>query len=133
MSQEIKSVLTFNEYKVNKVEFTLNPNWSGNETEIDLNIRKQVTYDEDTKSGIVKLFTNVFENAEQRDYPFSIVLEVSGFFNIESDNHEESKKLLNTNAVAILFPYIRALISTYTSNANVAPLILPAINVNKLV
>lgn len=133
MSQEMKSILTFKEYKVNKVEFTLNSNWSRRETEIDLNIRKQVTYDEDTKSGVVKLMTVVFENPEANDYPFSIILEVSGFFDIASDSNEECESLLNVNAVAILFPYIRALITTYTSNANVEPLILPAINVNKLV
>ena len=33
--------------------------------------------------------------------------------------------------VAILYPYARALVSTYTSNANIAPLILPTINVNQ--
>ena len=37
------------------------------------------------------------------------------------------------NAIAILYPYVRALISTYTANANINPLILPAINVNKLI
>lgn len=36
------------------------------------------------------------------------------------------------NAVAILFPYVRALISSYTANANVTPLVLPPINVNQL-
>ena len=35
--------------------------------------------------------------------------------------------------MAILFPYIRALVSTFTANANVPPLILPPINVVNLI
>ena len=34
------------------------------------------------------------------------------------------------NAIAILFPYMRAIISTYTANANVAPVIIPPMNIN---
>lgn len=132
MSQDIKSILTFKEYRVDSVEFVLNPNWSKGNTKIDLNIRKKVTYDKDKNCGVVKLMTKVFENPIENDYPFSIKLQVSGFFNIECEDDEECEKLLNINAVAILFPYVRALISTYTANANVSPLILPAINVNKL-
>ena len=31
-----------------------------------------------------------------------------------------------------MYPYLRALVSTYTANSNVLPLILPAINVNAM-
>lgn len=33
------------------------------------------------------------------------------------------------NAIAILYPYVRSIISTYTTNSNVDPIILPTINV----
>ena len=56
-------------------------------------------------------------------------LEMTGFF--ETENGESDKFI--KNAIAILYPYVRALISTYTANANINPLILPAINVNKLI
>ena len=39
-------------------------------------------------------------------------------------------KGFEANAIAILFPYIRAIISTYTANANVAPVIIPPMNIN---
>ena len=39
-------------------------------------------------------------------------------------------KDFEANAIAILFPYIRAIISTYTANANVAPVIIPPMNIN---
>lgn len=34
------------------------------------------------------------------------------------------------NAIAILFPYIRAIVSTYTAHANIVPVILPPMNIN---
>ena len=58
-------------------------------------------------------------------------MEVVGFFSI-SNVSEEQIENFKPNAVAILFPYVRALISSYTANANVTPLILPPINVNQL-
>lgn len=40
-------------------------------------------------------------------------------------------KFFEKNAIAILFPYLRAIVSTYTVNANVAPILLPAMNINE--
>ena len=40
---------------------------------------------------------------------------------------------LDSNAIAILYPYIRSIVSVYTSSINVPPLILPVINVNALI
>ena len=37
--------------------------------------------------------------------------------------------MLNQNCLAILFPYLRALISSYTALANVSPILIPAINI----
>ena len=31
-----------------------------------------------------------------------------------------------------MYPYLRAIVSTYTASANVSPVILPAINVNAM-
>jgi len=52
------------------------------------------------------------------DYPFEIKVKILGIF--------------ETNVIAILYPYVRAIISTYTAQANVPALILPPINVNSL-
>ena len=68
---------------------------------------------------------------DKTKYPFSMEMEVVGFFSI-SNVSEEQIENFKPNAVAILFPYVRALISSYTANANVTPLILPPINVNQL-
>lgn len=54
-----------------------------------------------------------------------------GFFRVEDENNEVDK--FKPNAVAIMYPYIRAIVTNYTANANVNPLILPVININALI
>ena len=69
-----------------------------------------------------------------RNYPFSMKLEITGVFEIENNATEvEARGLAETNAIAILFPYLRAMVTTYSANANVEPIIIPPINVLKMV
>ena len=77
---------------------------------------------------IVDLKFEIFEKDDK--YPFHMVVSIRGFFTIE--NNDEGINF-EPNAIAILYPYIRAIVSTYTANANVSSLILPTINVNKLI
>ena len=60
--------------------------------------------------------------------PFEMKVDITGTFETQG----ESPKVFQANAIAILYPYIRAIVSTYTSAANTQPLILPAINVNAM-
>jgi len=55
---------------------------------------------------------------------------MTGGFTIEmdSENDELKKTLLHENAVAIMFPFLRTLIATLTTAANIQPLILPIIS-----
>ncbi len=48
-------------------------------------------------------------------------------FNIEIEDDEVKRSFINVNAVAIVFPYIRAFISTFTSNLGsvITPIIIP--------
>lgn len=137
---KLKGSLAFDKYIVNEIEFRTNPNYKNKESEtIDFDLTKDVSYNKDTNIGSVVIKTTIFDNAEEMNYPFYIKVVVTGTFEVIFDNQTDSNEreafseyLLNNNAVAILFPYIRALISTYTANANVPPLILPPINVSNL-
>ena len=133
MKNNLKSILKFNEYFVDKIEFTRNENCQSNDFELDLDIKKNVSYDKDTKIGNVQLDVSIFSEPYENNYPFSLKILITGIFTIDCDDAELLENLLNKNTVSILFPYIRALITTYTANANVDPLILPPINVNNLI
>ncbi len=132
MKDSIKSVLSFENYIVESIIFKRNLHFENREAvEVEFNLEKEVNYDDNKKEGSVHVTTTIFDNAEENNYPFYMEIKVIGFFGIETEK-ENPISLLEINAVAILFPYIRALISTYTANANVQPLILPPINVNNL-
>ena len=77
---------------------------------------------------IVNLSTYIFKNSIENNYPFELEIEITGFFTTTGDAVDRFK----ANAIAIMYPYVRAIVSTYTALANIPPLILPAINVNAL-
>ena len=122
------SSLRFINYVVNDVKF------KSNRIQDDKKIWK-LTFDitnstkinrEKNKMEII-LKVNVFKN--QKEVPFNMQVEMSGFFELEG---EDDIARYEANAIAIMYPYLRAIVSTYTSSANVAPVILPAINVNAM-
>lgn len=123
---KFKSKLRFEKYIVKKVNFEYNEEFKDDSANLDIDIDKNIEYIKNKM--LVTLSVNLFSKTEKR-YPFKMSVEVKGFFEIE--NNDENINF-EPNAIAILYPYVRAIVSTYTSNANVMPLILPAINVNKL-
>lgn len=125
--ENLKSSLIFERYVVNRITFKRNENYNlEQKTNIQFSIVKNVKKIENRME--ITLNTKVFENAEKNNYPFEMEVEITGYFAIENENNIN----FEPNAIAILYPYIRAIVSTYTANANVNSLILPPINVNNL-
>lgn len=55
-----------------------------------------------------------------------------GFFEFESELKQEEKNIFfRTSAPAILFPYVRAYITTLSSLSGVKPVILPTLNMSQ--
>lgn len=69
----------------------------------------------------------------KNNYPFNINISLTGVFELDNQDIENRKNFAEINAIAILFPYLRAIVSTYTSNANVPPLILLPVNVVNMI
>lgn len=127
-----RGVIAFLDYKINSVEFRINDNYKGEEVDIDFDVSASYTVSDDNKEMIVALSTNIFEPKDGKEYPFKMSIEIEGYFKNNYGDSEQDIEQYGKNAVAILFPYVRALVSTFTANANVTPLILPTVNVNKL-
>lgn len=104
---KINSILRFDNYIVDRAVFKNNPKFEGDEIDIQFDIEPQFQISEEKDSMIVVLEVDIFKDAIQNNYPFKM------------------------NAVAILYPYIRSLVTSFTANSNITPLILPTINVNK--
>ena len=62
----------------------------------------------------------------------NIEVKAVGFFEFDKSlSNELLQDFFQKNAPAILFPYVRAYISTLTGLSGVAPLILPTLNLSK--
>ncbi len=123
-----RSVLSFEKYIVKKIEYNTNESYTKeNRIELDFDFDVNCTYAKNSNSLQIELSADIFKGAEEKNYPFEMSVCLKGFFSVEE---EFDISLFEKNATAILFPYLRAIVSTYTANANVAPVILPPMNIN---
>ena len=114
-------------YKINEILFEANNDFEPKMVNLLLNVEKNIEYVESNTMN-VNIIISVFEKS--KEYPFYLRINLTGMFIIiPSENNINYEK----NAIAILFPYIRSIITNITSQANVQPLILPPININKLI
>ena len=71
-------------------------------------------------------------NINDENKALNIKVKAQGFFEFESDLKPEEKDIFfRTSAPAILFPYIRAYITTLSSLSGVKPVILPTLNMSQ--
>lgn len=127
--EKYQSVLRFIRYEVNEIYFKNNGKFKLNKEGTPIDLKIKPTVDIEDKNMNITLQIVIFEGAEQNNKPFEMKVKITGYFMAEGCNPET----LKANAIAILYPYVRAIVSTYTANANITPLILPTINVNKLI
>ena len=81
MEKDIKSNLRFSNYIVDYVEFYYNPESnSGEEFEIDFNIKDHYEISDDQKRMVVDLEVEIFRDAREKGYPFNLNMRVVGFF-----------------------------------------------------
>ncbi|MGI6074821.1 MAG: protein-export protein SecB [Pyramidobacter sp.] len=92
---------------------------------LDQRVRMSGTPKEPT---FLNLRVTVFEDAQQHNYPFEIVADVTGVFLINAEG-EDREALLKDNGMVMLLPYVRAMISQLVSLANLPmPVILPPLD-----
>lgn len=81
MNEEIKSVLRFENYIVKKVLFKYNMQYNNDEAiDIKFDIDADYCINEEDGSMQVTLETYVFNDEDTAKYPFSMEMEVVGFF-----------------------------------------------------
>lgn len=83
------------------------------------------------KTFDLKLIFIAFDGNE-RDDPF-VKISCIGTFSFENiETIADIPPFFYRNAIAILFPYIRAFVSSLTAQANITPMILPTYNLGEL-
>lgn len=64
--------------------------------------------------------------------PFQAEVQIQGFFEMQNWNESKQKDQIIDNATAILFPYLRSLLSNMTLQGNVPAYVLPITNISNL-
>lgn len=87
---------------------------------------KPVEQSTDSSRQSLVRYTLSLHSDKENPTPFDLDAVVSGYFDLNKDStEEEAEKFLETEGVRIVFPYVRALVASLTSDALMAPLQLP--------
>ncbi|NDL67785.1 protein-export chaperone SecB [Anaerotalea alkaliphila] len=128
----IESVLQFRGYVVNEINFIKTEGYAvpkGGKFNVQPELKSSTIYEgENTYKLTLTLGINMQKDI---DFPFELFVSMTGIFQFNSQQ-PETKGMLEKNTTAILFPYLRTLVSSVTMNANIPPFILPTVNVSKM-
>lgn len=130
------AVLEFTGYRVNNMKYIRNKNFNKKTESIKMSPEISSNFNVKDDNKIIVSLAVTVGSTEQNSVPFQAECSVSGTF-IYKVEEDETKvgldKLIRNNAVAILYPYVRMIISNLTMNSNEYPNYnLPTINVGKL-
>lgn len=130
MNNVSSGIISFERYEIIKTYFELNSNYQGEEIDIDLSINVNVKSNDVRNKMIVDIDVALFKDIKEKEHPFELTFTCRGYFSMDDGNDINSYE---TNAIAILYPYVRTFVSNFTASVNVTPLLLPTININKMV
>lgn len=130
MSEKIVSKLRFNDYEVDKMVFIRNHEFDDSKDEdiaLKFSFSSEVLLSSEKEKGIIILTCKLFEeDFSENNLPFYLELTMRGYYDCEEVEEFEDFEL---NAMAILLPYLRSTITSFTAQAGIAPVIIPPINV----
>ena len=72
-------------------------------------------------------------NTEEKAFPIDLFVSMTGSFDLQTFSQEQKEDFLNIQAIQIIFPYMRNIISTITTASLMPPLVLPIIDANSIV
>lgn len=124
--KEIKSDMNLDSLYFDEITFKRQKDITPGEVAIDLQ-PEVVPLDRD--KFMVKLVMKVNKGKE-----LNMKICAAGEFSFTSniDDIELRNNMLHTNAVAIMFPFMRSMATQITAQPNMQPIVVPTINVSKL-
>ncbi len=121
---EKKAALIFKHYRIGESKISLDVNADSIEGEIEVSINNQTRKIGDD-SFEIELLTSVVNESKTMD----IQVKMTAYFEVLSTLDDDQKlSLIRVNAPAIMFPYVRAYISSLTGLSGLAPVIIPPVN-----
>jgi len=120
------------QYRVIKTSFVLNQAYKAQDEVINIspNFTRNIEKVDDNNFKVI-LGVSILKETNKNQIPFEAEVIIDATFSFE--NWEGPTKLSAiTNSTAILFPYLRSVLSAVTLNGNIAPYTLPVMNINRL-
>ena len=125
-----KSSLNFLGYKVRSIDFHVNEDFVEDQDTFNIEPELTIEVQREDEIGVVLLSCSVFD--DETEYPFTLHIAMEGGFQLNNIPQEKTDDVLSRNAVAIMYPYLRAAVTSITQTAGINPLILPIANVSIL-
>ncbi|MGX9986849.1 hypothetical protein [Soonwooa purpurea] len=122
---ENKAAFSLENYHFSKVSISLE-NKTSNDIQISFNPSGR--FISESSSYELKFIFNALTN----DSPFVEIECVANFKFENVSGFDEIPTYFYRNSIAIIFPYVRAFISTVTLQANIPPVVLPTMNLSSL-
>lgn len=122
------SELDFLGYLVPKIDFSVGDEFGNGSVQLDVNIKRSIENENTTpekKESCYTLILSATIGDKSNRNGFCAAVTIKGGF------RSTSNKLMIDNATAILFPYLRSVLSSICLAANIPPFILPTVNVAK--
>lgn len=119
VSTQYKSPLVLNEIQILEANFRRSEK-ALDDLELGIHVDKSIDQISDEEYVII-LDTTVSDDENK----LFVDVKCRGLFKTEQEN----KGLVERNAIAIMFPYIRSYISMITTQPGMTPIVLPAMNI----
>ena len=128
MGKEIFSELRLENVVFDHIEFD-RKDFKKTNADHEIRLKVQVGENEDSvhRTNLICIITKKDE--------YDINISLSGYFTFQSDSSLDEKKkkdIIENNTVSILMPYLRSEITLLTTQPDMEPVVLPVINVRKL-
>ncbi len=115
-------------HRLKNVEFALNVNFEpGSKVDFRISIDKQIEKHADKPMAEVSIVVSIFKDMPEA--PFMCRITYQGLFSWEEGIPSENvEPYLKCNAAALLYSYVRPLVTQLTAMSNITPLTLPFMN-----
>ena len=124
IEQDMLSILKMDHIIFDKLSF-FRKGFKNEDSEVELRIKTGLHKIQD---GKYQVMLNVLAN---KDDEYDAEVQVTGYCRID-ENCGIKDELLKKNAIAILFPYVRAQFTLLTSQPETEPIVFPAVNINAI-
>lgn len=122
----------FENYRFVKANLDLTALDDKHEMPLDVTFNPQGEFIQEEALYKLHLSTQIKVRREDKEIEMASVECVAEFRFADKVTLEQIPEFFYPNSIAILFPYIRAFVSTLTLQANIMPIVLPTMNLTSL-